>query len=412
MGKVQFIPPRNFVAGGIAQDLYPVGVGYQYGSVAAAIAAATAASVAKAIIEVHGDLTENLEIPEEMTVKAVIQQGYPTATLTGSVRAIAGATGFANLIGFQVVGDGTEATIVSDSAANLWVSKCILVNSGDFPLLSSDTTGANVNLVDCQMISSAATAPMLEITDGNISTLRCANLAPASGVFATIADGTLTDIGSSFRDQIITTVDGGFGFVGTSLSVVTGSCIDHDGSFVSSLVRCSLSGSAAGDVLSGSGQISYTDVPANNNAHGVESTLDFRPYLKMPTSARPTTYELVESDTLGITQWDKILVGGNGGPVTLTSTPNITLTNIPDGFTVTLIGTSHSNPVTLQDEINLPGSGLRLKEEENMTLCLKDSITLMYVKAFNEWLELHRAHLECSSGYGYYGCGCLGEELL
>lgn len=85
-----------------------------------------------------------------------------------------------------------------------------------------------------------------------------------------------------------------------------------------------------------------------------------------------------------------VRVAGDGGAVTLTSTPNITAGN--NGEIMSIIGTSDPNSVTLQDESVLTGSLLRLNGGINVTLGARDTIEFVYLTGENAWIELSRSN--------------------
>jgi hypothetical protein len=82
-------------------------------------------------------------------------------------------------------------------------------------------------------------------------------------------------------------------------------------------------------------------------------------------------------------------VVGNGGAVTLTSTPNIV--DAVDGMIVIVQGTSDVNTVTLQDEGVLGGSGLDLGGA-NITLGNRDVLKLMYDSGEDVWIRMYHTN--------------------
>lgn len=77
-------------------------------------------------------------------------------------------------------------------------------------------------------------------------------------------------------------------------------------------------------------------------------------------------------------------VVGNGGAVTLISTPTIADSN--NGRTIRIFGTSDANAVTLQDEGTLPGSNLQLGAATRV-LGLGDILVLYYDGTTTQWFE-------------------------
>lgn len=83
-------------------------------------------------------------------------------------------------------------------------------------------------------------------------------------------------------------------------------------------------------------------------------------------------------------------LAGAGGPVTLTSTPNLQTSGIADGQVEILQGTNDTDTVTVQDENNLPDSGLHLQNGRNMTLGKNDILELLFNATDGVWIELRR----------------------
>ena len=83
-------------------------------------------------------------------------------------------------------------------------------------------------------------------------------------------------------------------------------------------------------------------------------------------------------------------VAGSGGAVIVTATPSIT--DGADGQIVIIIGTSDANTVTLQDELTLPGSGLKLAAGASIVLGLYDTMQLVYNVSLDKWMEISRSN--------------------
>jgi hypothetical protein len=79
-------------------------------------------------------------------------------------------------------------------------------------------------------------------------------------------------------------------------------------------------------------------------------------------------------------------VVGNGGAVTLTSTPHIA--DASDGTIIIIQGTNDTNTLTLQDEAQLANSGMQLPGGADCTLGAGDTITLMYDSGDDNWIGL------------------------
>lgn len=82
-------------------------------------------------------------------------------------------------------------------------------------------------------------------------------------------------------------------------------------------------------------------------------------------------------------------VQGNGGAVTLTSTP--TIADGADGQVVYIQGDHDTNTLTLQDEGNLANSGLALQGGVDFTLGKGDILTLTYDAGDDKWYEISRS---------------------
>ena len=82
-------------------------------------------------------------------------------------------------------------------------------------------------------------------------------------------------------------------------------------------------------------------------------------------------------------------VVGNGGAVTLTSTPHITDGN--DGECVKIQGTDDTNTVTFQDESALANSGMQLSGGEDFTLGKGDMLEVCYDSDEDKWYENSRS---------------------
>lgn len=108
----------------------------------------------------------------------------------------------------------------------------------------------------------------------------------------------------------------------------------------------------------------------------------------MPTCCARTTSPdttVLATDTLS-RGYDVLRIKGG---VTMTSTPTIYAGT--DGQLLTIVGLDDSSRVTLQDESNLPGSGMRMINGRDMTLGKNDSIQFSYVLGQALWIEQHRA---------------------
>lgn len=87
-----------------------------------------------------------------------------------------------------------------------------------------------------------------------------------------------------------------------------------------------------------------------------------------------------------ITPAPKVRVVGNGGPVTMTSTPTVTLGTV-DGELCLMMGTHDTNTVTVQDNGSLAGSMLRLGAASR-ALGAGDSLLLSWDATLGFWTEV------------------------
>lgn len=108
------------------------------------------------------------------------------------------------------------------------------------------------------------------------------------------------------------------------------------------------------------------------------------------TVYKPSSSEVLSAgDTLTVTN-GVMEVAGNGGAVTLTSTPSIA--DSVEGTVVIIQGISDSAPLTFQDEGNLANSGLQLAGGVDATLGEGDTLILMYRSSLDKWVELSRSN--------------------
>lgn len=110
------------------------------------------------------------------------------------------------------------------------------------------------------------------------------------------------------------------------------------------------------------------------------------PIVSSPSAAQ----SLAAGGTVSPTQRIARIVG-NGGAVTLTSTPNISDGSY-DGCEVIVQGTDDGNTVTLQDADTLPNSGLVLAGSANCTVGKGDILYLTYDANDDLWYEISRAN--------------------
>lgn len=92
-----------------------------------------------------------------------------------------------------------------------------------------------------------------------------------------------------------------------------------------------------------------------------------------------------------VTVTDQVMrLVGNGGAVTSTATPFLT-SPASDGTCVVLQGTSDTNTVKIQDEADVTGSELQLKNNQAFTLGIGDMLALCYDSGDDAWYELYRS---------------------
>lgn len=104
------------------------------------------------------------------------------------------------------------------------------------------------------------------------------------------------------------------------------------------------------------------------------------------TSPDTTIYSMsVDADTEIPSEYSIIRVAGNGGDVMLTSTPTIEAGQY-DGQTLRIVGQDDSAVVTLQDNVNLPGSTLHCQHARNVVLGKNDNITFIWDLSQGVWI--------------------------
>ena len=77
-----------------------------------------------------------------------------------------------------------------------------------------------------------------------------------------------------------------------------------------------------------------------------------------------------------------------GGAITLTSTPTLQTSGVSTWHLAIVIGTSDTDMPTIQDESNLPSSGLHLSNKRNMTFGKND--TCLFLFNGTVWIPLGR----------------------
>lgn len=93
----------------------------------------------------------------------------------------------------------------------------------------------------------------------------------------------------------------------------------------------------------------------------------------------------------GVTYTNRIMrVQGSGGAITVTATPSVAA--IQDGKEVIIEGSSDTNTLLLQDESNLPNSGLSLAGNADITLGKGDSLYLKYNETDSKYYEISRSN--------------------
>jgi hypothetical protein len=117
-------------------------------------------------------------------------------------------------------------------------------------------------------------------------------------------------------------------------------------------------------------------------------------------------------DTIAHVTGSYLRVQGNGGAVTLTSTPSITTTSVDDAKIVILQGISSTNLLTIQDERNLPSSALRLEGGVNSTLGQGDMLGLMHDSGDGLFYELFRTNVSGHNGKGAFTNSRIKPETL
>ena len=93
---------------------------------------------------------------------------------------------------------------------------------------------------------------------------------------------------------------------------------------------------------------------------------------------------IAAGDSLAITN-SIIRISGNGGPINLTSNPQIA--DGTHGQIIIIKGSSDTNTVTFDD-----GAGLALTNAISVTLGNRDTLVLMYDATDDMWIEISRSN--------------------
>lgn len=96
--------------------------------------------------------------------------------------------------------------------------------------------------------------------------------------------------------------------------------------------------------------------------------------------------------TAGMLTRTIIRVVGNALPITVTATPSIPITGVPDGSIIILQGTDDTNTVTFNDEATTSGSKLQLNSGANCSLGKGDVLSLCFDLTDGFWYELFRSN--------------------
>lgn len=155
-------------------------------------------------------------------------------------------------------------------------------------------------------------------------------------------------------------------------SLTSGSVVVGNGTSAVSLVAPSTSG----NVLTSNGTTWISSAPSM-----------FTPAVNGGSSSAQSVTAAGGVSLSGIGYSNFVWVAGSSGAVTVTKTPSVTACTA-DGQQLTIIGTSNTNTVTLQDSGTLSGSGLRLNGQ--WVGAQYSALFLVCNFATTEWFEVSR----------------------
>ena len=131
------------------------------------------------------------------------------------------------------------------------------------------------------------------------------------------------------------------------------------------------------------------DVDASANSGSGSMNISSETFLNSTVILTPSGTQTLSAGDTVLADAGTIRVQGNGGPVTMTSTP--TIANGQDGQVLRIIGGSDTNLLTIQSEENLAGSNLQLSGGNDFTFGLNDYLELVYDAVANQWIEASRS---------------------
>ena len=111
-------------------------------------------------------------------------------------------------------------------------------------------------------------------------------------------------------------------------------------------------------------------------------------------TTHPKNFNSISTQSLLATEYiepiaDIVRISGNGGAVTMTSTP--TIANGFDGQRIILHGSDSLNTVTVQDDDVLSGTALKLDNGVTLILGEGDILELFYCGCSDSWIEISRS---------------------
>lgn len=235
----------------------------------------------------------------------------------------------------------TTDTVLGRATTDTLTNKSIAGNTNTFTLIpvgaignGSVLSGSNTGDVTIGAFGSTPNAFGLSLS-GQILNLQPAD-ATHPGALSTADWNTFN--GKQAAGNYITAITGDVTAAGPGSSAATLATVNSN---VGSFTNASITVNAKGLITAASSGSS--SAPALNGGSGSAQSITAGTGISLS----------------GLTTFNKVWVVGNGGAVIVTATPSITACTADTQY-LTVIGTSNTNTVKLQDQTNLASSGLSL----------------------------------------------------
>lgn len=284
---------------------------WPYTTIAAAIAAAVADGATKAFIRLHVSIVEDVVLPRGMTLTSSSPTSQPNLSITGNITNSIGDGTIGTVQGFLLLRAGVGEIITANAGTNLVIKNCVLGQFADFPILVS-TAGANVNFYDSVFIGGGiATAPGLDINEGNINLDHCSTLTIGSGIFADVTGGGLgAQNNTIIVGSCLCSVTGSLDFRDTLVSVTSGPCASLGAGTRSDFTDVQLASTDLGtNCLVGTGTLHYAAVTMIGTQTAYDATITFNPFVEIFEEQDITNVEniIVEGgiDNNGYEKWKR-----------------------------------------------------------------------------------------------------------